>query len=147
MHDCNITGNGLYAFSVSSCSDPTTVIDATNNWWGVTDSAAIEAIVYHQDDAPDLPTVDFVPFADSAFAFGDTTPCCNHDGLRGDVDYDMSLNVGDLTYLVAYLFQGGPASPCSEEADADGDGGINVGDLTYLVAYLFQGGPAPPACP
>ncbi|MFH1374613.1 MAG: hypothetical protein ABII79_12535 [bacterium] len=72
--------------------------------------------------------------------------CCNHDGIRGDADYSMGLDVGDLTYLVAYLFQGGPPPPCMEEGDVDGSGSIDVGDLTYLVAYLFQGGPAPPAC-
>ncbi|MFH1374377.1 MAG: dockerin type I domain-containing protein [bacterium] len=64
----------------------------------------------------------------------------------GDVDRNGAIDVGDLTYLVAYLFQGGPAPPCPEEGDVDGSGGIDVGDLTYLVAYLFLGGPAPPPC-
>ncbi|MFH1372955.1 MAG: hypothetical protein ABII79_04090 [bacterium] len=73
--------------------------------------------------------------------------CCNHDGLRGDADYSMTLDVGDLTYLVAYLFQSGPTPPCYEEGDVDGSGFIDVGDLTYLVAYLFQGGSTPAACP
>ncbi|MFH1374494.1 MAG: hypothetical protein ABII79_11935 [bacterium] len=69
--------------------------------------------------------------------------CCQN---RGDVDDSGGLDVGDLTYLVAYLFQGGPAPPCPEEGDVDASGGIDVGDLTYLVAYLFQGGPPPPPC-
>ncbi|MFH1373703.1 MAG: hypothetical protein ABII79_07910 [bacterium] len=73
--------------------------------------------------------------------------CCNHDGIRGDADYSMGLDVGDLTYLVAYLFQSGPAPPCLDEGDVDGSGAIDVGDLTYQVAYLFQSGPAPPPCP
>ncbi|MEW5994065.1 MAG: hypothetical protein AB1744_06680 [Candidatus Zixiibacteriota bacterium] len=59
--------------------------------------------------------------------------------------------MADLTYLVAYLFQGGAAPPCIEEANVDGiigpGGPIDVADLTYLVAYLFQGGPAPAPCP
>ncbi|MFH1372842.1 MAG: hypothetical protein ABII79_03495 [bacterium] len=58
-----------------------------------------------------------------------------------------SIDVADNTYLVAYLFQGGPDPPCAEEADVDASGGNDVGDLTYLVAYLFQGGPAPAPCP
>ena len=73
--------------------------------------------------------------------------CCNHDGIRGDADGSGAIDVGDLTYLVAYLFQGGPAPPCLEEGDVDGSGGIDVGDLTALVSYLFQGGPAPAPCP
>jgi len=76
------------------------------------------------------------------------TTCCNHDGMRGDVNYDLSgPNVADLTYLVDYLFRGGPPPPCPEEGDVNGDGNTNVADLTYLVDYLFRGGPPPPPCP
>lgn len=76
----------------------------------------------------------------------DTLGCCQ--GSYGNVDGDPSdqVNVADLTYLVDYLFRGGPAPPCFEEGDVDGDGNINVADLTYLVDYLFRGGPAPPPC-
>lgn len=73
--------------------------------------------------------------------------CCNHDGIRGDMNYDLALNVADLTYIVNYLFKGGPVPPCPEEGDANGDGAINVADLTYIVNYLFKGGPAPVPCP
>ena len=61
----------------------------------------------------------------------------------GDVDGSGAVDVGDLTYLVAYLFQSGPPPPVLAAADVDGSGFVDVGDLTYLVAYLFQGGPAP----
>lgn len=73
--------------------------------------------------------------------------CCL--GIRGNADGDIfdEINVADLTFLVDYLFQGGAAPPCEEEADADGSGGVNVADLTYLSTYLFRGGPAPPSCP
>ena len=78
--------------------------------------------------------------------------CCNTDGMRGDADYSGgNPNVGDLGYMVAYLFTQppGPAPPCFEEGDVDGSGAINAGDLSYLVAYLFTQppGPPPPACP
>ncbi len=70
--------------------------------------------------------------------------CCD---VRADLDHSGSVDVADLTYLVAYLFQSGPAPPCLYEGDVDGSGGIDVGDLTWLVSYLFQGGPDPVACP
>jgi len=77
-----------------------------------------------------------------------TVSCCNHDGIRGDVNYDFAgPNIADLTYLVDYLFRGGPEPPCFEEGDVNGDGSINVADLTYLVDFLFRGGPPPPPCP
>jgi len=62
----------------------------------------------------------------------------------GDVDSSGGVNVADLTYMVAFLFQGGP-EPCPmiEAGDFDCSCGTNVADLTYLVEYLFQGGPAP----
>jgi len=70
--------------------------------------------------------------------------CCA--GIRGNVDGIGEVNVSDLTYLVAYLFQGGPGAPCVEESDVDGSEATNVSDLTYLVAFLFQGGPDPADC-
>ncbi len=83
------------------------------------------------------------------------SPCCNTDGMRGNADGLISaggeVDVADLTYLVAYLFQGGPAPLCLEEGNVDGivgvGGPVDVADLTYLVAYLFLGGPAPAPCP
>ena len=88
----------------------------------------------------------FVPGWSGPHCF-EIAACCNHDGIRGDVNYDMKLNVSDLTYLVSYLFKGGPAPPCFEEGDVNGDSTINVSDLTYLVAYLFKGGSPPALCP
>ncbi len=78
-------------------------------------------------------------------------PCCqsrgNADGLVGP---GGPVDVADLTYLVAYLFQAGSAPPCEEEGNVDGmvgpGGPIDVADLTYLVAYLFLGGASPPPC-
>jgi hypothetical protein len=68
--------------------------------------------------------------------------------ICGDVDGSgENPNVADLTYLVTYLFQGGPAPPVTDAANVDGivgpAGPVDVSDLTHLVAYLFQGGPAP----
>lgn len=69
--------------------------------------------------------------------------CCI---LRGDVDDNTRINVSDLTYLVNYLFKGGPPPICEEHGDVDANTRINVSDLTYLVNYLFKGGPSPQPC-
>ena len=63
--------------------------------------------------------------------------------ICGDVDGSGAVNVADLTYLVDYLFFGGPPPPVMEAANVDGEGGVNVADLTYLVDYLFFEGPEP----
>lgn len=64
--------------------------------------------------------------------------------LCGDINADgAGPNIADLTYLVAYLFGGGPPLPWEDAGDINASGGINIADLTYLVAYLFGGGPDP----
>ena len=61
----------------------------------------------------------------------------------GNVNGDEIINVGDLVYLVAYLYRGGPP-PCSlRTADVNLDGVANVGDVVYLVSYLYREGPPP----
>jgi len=63
--------------------------------------------------------------------------------ICGDVDDDgTGPNVADLTYFVAFIFDGGPPPPVMEAANVDGEGGINVADVIYLVDYIFFAGPA-----
>lgn len=69
----------------------------------------------------------------------------------GDVNgNETGPNVADVTYLVNYLFVGGPSPNVELVADMNWDGNgssINVSDVTYLVTYLFSGGPAPTCKP
>jgi hypothetical protein len=68
----------------------------------------------------------------------------NVEPICGDIDDDgMGPNVADLTYLVTYLFEGGPPPLFIEVANVNDEGGVNVVDLTYLVEYLFFDGPEP----
>lgn len=62
----------------------------------------------------------------------------------GDIDGAGGLpNIADLTFLVAYLFQGGSPPPFPPASNVDGLNDLNVADLTYMVDYLFRGGAAP----
>lgn len=69
--------------------------------------------------------------------------CCV---VRGDLNHNGVRNVADLTYMVNFLFKGGPQAPCYEEGDVNGNVVVNVADLTYFVNYLFKGGAAPVGC-
>lgn len=64
----------------------------------------------------------------------------------GDSDGSDGVSIGDVTYMIAYIFSGG-AEPQFNllMGDADCSGHISVTDVTYLIAHIFGGGPAP--CP
>ncbi|HWR82850.1 MAG TPA: hypothetical protein VN285_06085 [Candidatus Deferrimicrobium sp.] len=64
----------------------------------------------------------------------------------GDADMSHEINVADLTFLVGYLFQGGPAPAPIEAGEMDGQTGVYITDLTYIIDFLFLGGPSP-LCP
>ncbi len=92
-----------------------------------------------------LPSGNVVPDWGGPYCF-DIASCC--DGLAGDANLDGSTNVGDVSYLVEFLFLGGPLA-CVEAGNANGETTgdlVNVADLAWMVAYLFQGGPPPAAC-
>jgi hypothetical protein len=66
----------------------------------------------------------------------------------GDVNNDGIVNIGDVVYMVSYLYKGGPAPiPQTCVGDVNNDDIVNVGDIVYLVSYLYKGGPVPdPSC-
>ena len=65
--------------------------------------------------------------------------------IRGDANRDGIIDVGDIVYLVSYLYKNGPAPSPIDAGDANCDGIVDVGDIVYLVSYLYKNGP-PPGC-
>ncbi|MEW5924063.1 MAG: dockerin type I domain-containing protein, partial [Candidatus Zixiibacteriota bacterium] len=63
--------------------------------------------------------------------------------LCGDCDNSGSVNILDVTYLVGYLYKGGPAPNPPIIGDTDGSGALNILDVTFLISYLYKGGPQP----
>ena len=65
--------------------------------------------------------------------------------LCGDIDNNGQFQgILELTFLVDFIFRGGPPPVNELAADVDGSGGIaDVLDLTYIVDYVFRGGPGP----
>ena len=66
-----------------------------------------------------------------------------HGHLAGDLNMDNKINVGDLVFLVTYMFAQGPAPRLVNMVDINGDGINTIVDLIYLTDYLFRGGPKP----
>jgi hypothetical protein len=63
--------------------------------------------------------------------------------LRGDANNDGAVTVGDVFFLINYLFAGGPPPIVTGLADANHDAATDVADIFFLINYLYAGGPAP----
>jgi hypothetical protein len=64
---------------------------------------------------------------------------------RGDVNDSGAVDASDAIYLNSFLYSGGPAPPCRNQADANHDGLLDVSDSIFILAWLYSGGPAPPS--
>jgi hypothetical protein len=62
---------------------------------------------------------------------------------KGDLTGDGQVDVGDVVFLVSYLYKDGPAPSPPDVGDVNCDGHTNLGDIVHLVNYLYHGGPAP----
>jgi len=62
----------------------------------------------------------------------------------GDCNGDGRITIADATYLVSYIYRGGPA-PIGQ-GDVNLDGRVTIADATYIVAYIYRGG-SPPCNP
>ncbi len=60
---------------------------------------------------------------------------------RGNCNGDSVVDIGDVVFLINYLFKSGPEIPCLSVGDANCDGMVNIGDVVYLNNYLFKLGP------
>lgn len=62
----------------------------------------------------------------------------------GDANGNGIVNVTDVTYLINYIFAGGPAPvPLFITGDVNCDRETNVSDVVYLVNWIYLGGPPP----
>ncbi len=70
------------------------------------------------------------------------------DVIIGDANGIGGVDIDDVVYLIAYIFQGGPAPVPYTVAsgDASCDCQVDNDDVVYLIAYIYSGGPPPCAC-
>jgi hypothetical protein len=118
-----IYDNDSLALYMENCNDS---IDAQYNYWGRSLVSQIEQDIYHKVDNPSLGLVDF-----------------SHPYLLGDVTVDGVIDVGDVVYLINYLYKNGTAPYMLIQGDVTRDGSVEVGDVVFLINYLFRNGPPP----
>ncbi|UCG12125.1 MAG: dockerin type I repeat-containing protein, partial [Deltaproteobacteria bacterium] len=63
--------------------------------------------------------------------------------LCGDANRDETIDLGDVVYLISYLYKNGPPPDPAVAGDVNGDGIVNLGDVVYLITYLYKGGLPP----
>jgi len=57
--------------------------------------------------------------------------------ILGDVNASGTVEVGDVVYLINYLFKSGPPPPNPIDADVDGSPGIDLADVLQLTDYCI----------
>ena len=71
---------------------------------------------------------------------------CDESFICGDPNVSGGVNILDVTYIISFLYKGGPEPDPMASADVNNSGSVNILDVTYLISYLYKGGPAP-VCP
>jgi len=67
--------------------------------------------------------------------------------ICGDCNGDFIVDVGDVVFLISYLYRDGAPPKCpSNRADINSSGVIDIGDVVYLVGFLYKTA-AEPNCP
>lgn len=62
---------------------------------------------------------------------------------RGDANGDGIVDLGDLVFLIGYLYKGGPTPDPLTVGDCNCDQTVQLGDVIFLINYLFKSGPSP----
>jgi hypothetical protein len=59
--------------------------------------------------------------------------------VRGDSNFDESIDISDAKFTLSFLFTGGTAPPCPDSTDANDDGKIDISDPIATLQFLFTG--------
>jgi len=73
---------------------------------------------------------------------------CQCDCWPGNANNDGTINIFDITYIISYLYLGGPEPQPYElcSADPNCDCICNIFDVTHLITALYLDGPPPCSC-
>ena len=144
-------------------NDPT-----PEEWWvrlcagGCLDSTVTEADMYLDPAQFDFILLDLIPRTVDSSNITITVESRGNPGakltksitfiltanyLPGDVNGDQIVDLGDVLFLISYLYKGGTAPDPTASGDPNADCLADLGDVLYLISYLYKDGPAPqPGC-
>ena len=119
-------------------------MDMQGNFSGYLDSC--DYLIIRNAETDDLDTVHVIDFRTDVVLKGFLGAVC--DCEPGNANGDATINIFDITYIIGYLYLGGPAPTpyalCNGDPNCDCT--CNIFDITYVIGYLYLGGPAPCDC-
>jgi hypothetical protein len=145
-------------------------LDGTSHFWFVTERASsddqefgegsrvlLAMITFRMEDTmticldecvwPPSNHLRFISHSVLSYPPRHSLPCCfsvSYPQL-GDVNRDGVIEVGDVVYLINYLYRQGSSPIPDWVGDTNCDGVVDIGDVVFLINYLYKGGP-PPEC-
>lgn len=63
--------------------------------------------------------------------------------ILGDANGDQVVDIGDVAFMINYLYKNDAAPNPLAAGDVNGDGVMDLGDVVYLIIYLYKSGPPP----
>ena len=104
--------------------------------------------IFHQQNVPD----EFVPSTQTylpgypIYTVVEYAILIDVLDYRGDVNGDGSIDMGDIVFLISYIFrQGDPPVPFSV-GDVNCDRVVGLGDIVFLISYLYREGTISRCC-
>jgi len=95
--------------------------------------------------APDTVFLEALTVIAQDYCKADTLSFTVRTYLCGDANADGIIDIGDVVYLINYLYKDGLAPDPLEAGNVNCDGVIDLGDVVYLINYLYKNG-LPPGC-
>jgi len=137
----NFLGNGTNALGSSGSNTWDNGYPSGGNFWD--DYTGSDEFSGPDQDIPGSDGIGDTPYAENRLT--DNYPLMGPMTVQGDANGDDVVNIGDVIFLINYLYKDGtPPSPPSA-GDCNCDGQVNLADVVYLINYLYRGGP-PPGC-
>ena len=99
----------------------------SSNWyWECEEDGTYNVVITFDPAADDMNKITFTATKAATF-------------LRGDVDNNGEVKIGDVTALISYLLSGDASEVNLQAADCDQNGEVKIGDVTTLISYLLSG--------
>lgn len=98
--------------------------------------------VFHEQNVPD----EFIPSTRLYLSGHPIYPIVEYAILidvldyRGDLNRSGFVEMGDIVFLISYLYKGGPPPSPFSVGDVNCDRVVSLGDAVFLISYLYKGG-------